>query len=259
MSTSWDPLALIDFTCERCRRGFVPPRSGGSPGSRAAIKDEDQAFQAFVQSVRMCPDCRRFVCLECWGLIRGTCLTCMTSAVDAAFQPMRLSNVRVAAARPAVAVAAKRSGGFGKSALRAGFAGGLVLLVLGGGLALAAMSFRPSPSQVVAGETGAPSEEPATATSVTTETDTATPSSMIGSGDTATPDASAGPTEGGTSTAGATGGPKSTKNPGATKTPAPTGTPAATCTPTEVPTATPTEAPTATPAETPTEAPTPTP
>jgi len=91
-----EPLALIEYTCERCQRGFVRPRLSqhlgfagefhvlcmglgrtlryqkslattcGEARQQLLVKADDDAYQSFVRGVRFCPECRQFVCHECW-------------------------------------------------------------------------------------------------------------------------------------------------------------------------------------------------
>ena len=93
---------MIQYECARCGRGYVPPRprqNAGAKGDLSAFKgrgavraearrlelvrEDDEAYQLYTQSLHFCTGCRQFVCHECWARIGGICLTCETGVVGA--------------------------------------------------------------------------------------------------------------------------------------------------------------------------------
>jgi hypothetical protein len=256
MTTSDKHLALLDFTCEHCHRGFVPPRPGKRSGGAQMVEEEDEAFQLFAQSVHICPGCHQVVCHMCWNSPRGTCLRCAGNVAEGVAEPEQpraqkrsvapvqlltpqrtaapvepLTGVRVGATRAVIPAAPTESGGFRRKAMRSAFTAAAALLVVGGCLALAVMLLGPSFSQNVAGTTDSPAQSvaPPSGTQAPTATSTAS-----GSED-SSPDPSAGPSQTASPTASPTAVPK-------TPTPPPTDTP--TPPPTDTPTPPPTDTPT---------------
>jgi hypothetical protein len=252
MTSSDTRLALLDFTCEHCQRGFVPPRPGKRSGGQQMVEEEDEAYQLFAQSVHICPECHQVVCHVCWNTPRGTCLRCASKAAGGVAEPVQplapqrpvapmqllapqrpaapvqpLTGVHVAATRAVIPTAPSQSGGFRRKAVRSAFTAAATLLVVGGGLALAATLVGPGFFQNVAGTTDSPAKSlaPASGTQASTATTAASDA------ESASAEPSASPTQSGT--------PKVTPTAKATKTPAPTAIPTATATqaPSESPSA----------------------
>ena len=270
-----EEFAVLEFSCERCNRGFVPPQVTEQtglageyrvlrakfaralhPDKRPGVKPvdprrqlmvqaQDEAYRTYLQSVHFCPGCRQFVCHECWASSNSTCLTCVAKAMTRSAMPVRpLDGVRLrTTSRPPAPVAPVKQRGRGHGVPRVALAATLVLLLFGGGavLALGAMPRGAAPSQAVAGSTDAPSASQPAATH-SAPSATATPGSTAT--DAATASTGASPTAGETGKPGPTAtGPKKTTKPGPTPTPAPTPPPAPTDTPTPPPA--PTDTPTA--------------
>jgi hypothetical protein len=273
-------LAMLEYTCERCSRGFVPPKLGGRGIGRddarrpADTRADDEAFRLFAQTVHFCAECGQFVCAECWLASRGTCLRCATGSTGAASGLVRpLTQVRITAA-PAIparaipAPAGGHRGGFPLSFMRVA-CGAALVLVLGGGAVLAVVANRERPSQSVAGATGAAAQTTSQVDGgmATPDDQSMDPALIPAASSTDVASNSPEPSATGSETPGPSGGPRATKTPPPagthppTPTPTPTEEPTPTPTPTEEPTATPTptEEPTPTPTPDPTDTPTPTP
>ena len=292
----------FEFTCERCLRGFVPPVSTGrlslggqfqalamgiswslrgnkGPGSafgdarrRLLAKDEDEAYQTYVQTVHLCPQCGQFVCHECWASSWGSCQQCAVRAragdglpvpyqamrsqtarplAPAAMAPAAMASAAMAPAGPAplsstivrpvvrpVEPSSRQPGPFRRNATRVALGAAMILAIVGGGMALAAAGGRPAPA--VADVTATPSSADGTTDTPGTGDSTMSPGAV--SPATASAGSSASPSGVGSPTTGTSAGP--------TRTPTPTPSKA----PTLAPTATPTLAPTITPSSPPTPA-----
>jgi hypothetical protein len=288
MTTDQEP-ALLQYTCERCNKGYVLPPSGlqlspvghlravwiglrGMLGRPHGPKDvaesrqqilaesDDEAYQAFVQGMHFCLDCRRFVCDDCWRGPRSVCQDCAGTGVSpvtrtsliAAPQPVppppaRAAELTAEVLRPVVRPNPRPSIRWRPGAPKAAAAVALILVVLLGGSAFAAIAMAPGPTPEIIYRTATPTET-STATMAPTETWSATPEVSPSASSSAGPSTSPGAS--GTPTPRPTAAP--TRAPGATPTKAPTPTGAPNPTPTHAPTPTPTPTPTDTPAPTPT-------
>ena len=259
MAAYEDPPALIRFDCERCKRGYVPPRLGqqiglvGAARPRLLVRADDDAYREFVQSVHFCPQCRQFVCHECWSRPRQTCLRCAVGAANgtvlSSIPALPVAAPGLAFVRPAVPVVARRSGHGGRNATWVALAAALILVALGGGLTLSAFATGASST---AGTSATPTQYPSPAIDVSSPSQAAgedsSPTPPSGASESASPSASptrfgaptTSPSAGSTRTARPTATRKGTPTPGPTATPTPTPTP----TPTATPTVTPLDAPT---------------
>lgn len=160
---SQEPLALIQYACERCKLGSVLPpssrhlgfsgelrafwigfgrtfRDHKGPGTafgearrQLLTRADDEAYQSLAQSFHFCPECRQFVCSECWGILIGTCQLCAARATNRAVLPLRPSAPVGLVVRPVVPLAPRRRSRLRRNATRPAFAGALALLVVGGG------------------------------------------------------------------------------------------------------------------------------
>ena len=269
-----DPPALIRYDCERCKRGFVPPRPGrqmglGGDARRVSVQADDEAYRKFAQSVHFCPTCRQFVCHECWATSRGTCQACAIGAISVPALPawpvttafpvataLPLATTRPAApalpvatpglafVRPAVSVASHPPVHRSRNAVGVALTGAFLLLLLGGGLVLAGLATGPSSAPFAA---GTPTAAPSLDTATTTELETGASSSSPAAGDGESSPAPSSTSAGATPTR--VGTPTRTPISGSTRAPTPTATRTATPTPTPPPTETTTPTPPPTPPE----------
>jgi hypothetical protein len=91
-------IPLIQYACARCGRDYVPPRprhggaaddlATGARGTARAearrleqIREDDEAYRLYAQSLHFCPECRQFVCHECWSGPSGSCRSCAAGPV----------------------------------------------------------------------------------------------------------------------------------------------------------------------------------
>lgn len=193
------PELLIQYECERCKRGYVPPRLDGADATsgesrrRRLAQADDDAYQLFAQTMRFCPECCRFVCLECWSPARDACRVCASGGSGSLFefvgpaasaglfgpaQALAPANVLVPGrtlvyadlgiARALLPRPPRRPGLLRRGARWAAFAAVMALPIVGAGLLLASMSSGSSAAQVVAGETARPTRAPALATATPT-------------------------------------------------------------------------------------------
>jgi hypothetical protein len=285
MSRSQEAPALIQYACERCKTRFVlPPFSRKlsiagkfralSMGVRRAFKFheglgagydtsrrqllakmDDEAYQSFVQSFRLCHECSQLVCNECWSTSRRSCLTCVAKSMTGTVRPrpplaptgLEIPGRVVSSLNP------PRKGRMRRDILLVGLALMIVLVSLEAGTLL--VSAMPGP--VANASASAPTATPAPTVSLTavpTEEPSAT--DVVIASPTALP---ASPSAGAKASAGS----KATPTHAPTRAPthAPTHAPTPTPTPTPTDAPVPTDAPTPTPTDTPTptETPAPTP
>jgi hypothetical protein len=171
LSASQEAPELIQYTCERCKTRFVPPPSRlrlgllgeirvvamgigrtlrhhevlgaghGTARRQLFARMDDEAFRSFVQRFRFCQECRQFVCNECWSTSRGSCLTCVAKSMSGVVRPRRISAPkRPAIPSPAFAAAPPRRGRLRRDATLVALAIAIFMLVLEGGVLLAASS-----------------------------------------------------------------------------------------------------------------------
>jgi hypothetical protein len=80
----------LEYACERCGRTFEPPptrislrwwqaRGPVIERQQALARINDDAFQAFLGTFKLCHRCREFVCPLCWSKAGGMCTTCATA------------------------------------------------------------------------------------------------------------------------------------------------------------------------------------
>ena len=212
---------------------------------------DDEAFRYFVQSVHFCQVCHEFVCHECWSASRGTCRLCAGwASTSTAERPLPQTAPSPGVARPVVSVVPDAPRALSGYVPRAALVGAVVLLIVGGGFAMAAVAAGLT-SQTVASATATPGQAlDATAVPVGTEAPSSSPTTHGTAGP--SPDTTVSPNDARTPTRSPATGPKRTSTPTATAAPTHTPTPAPTPTTTPSPTPSPTPTPTVTPLDKPT-------